>query len=96
MATRLNLNAPKSFRSLRTPSDNSPPVQADGDATTAKLRAVVRGLRQTAHGDPATIELCSEVERLINSGWIERRGGPQPRRLPLHPAWKGREPPENP
>jgi len=74
---------------------NNPPAQADGP--TAKLKAAVRGLRQTAHGDPATIAICSEAERLIDSGWTERRGGGEgTKQRPLLPEWKGREPPENP
>jgi len=61
---------------------------------TAKLKAAVRGLRQTARGDPATLEIVSEAQRLIDSGWTERRGPFEPRRWPLHDAWGGKEPPE--
>jgi hypothetical protein len=56
----------------------------------------VRGLRQTARGDPATMEIVSEAQRLIDSGWTERRGPFEPRRWPLHEAWGGKEPPEIP
>jgi hypothetical protein len=50
-------------RKHRSPSNN-PPAQA-----TAKLKAAVRGLRQTARGDAQTLEIISEAERLIKSGW---------------------------
>jgi hypothetical protein len=34
---------------------------------------------------------------MIAEGYTVRHGGPdEPRRAPLHEAWKGREPPENP
>jgi len=63
---------------------NDPPAQA-GDTTTAKLRAAVRGLRQTARGDPATMEIVNEAQRLIDSGWTERRGGGERTKpAPLH------------
>jgi len=43
------------------------------------------------------MEMCSEVERLINAGWTMRRGGGEAiKQRPLLPEWKGREPPENP
>jgi hypothetical protein len=66
---------------------------------TAKLKAAVRGLRQTARGDPATVAICNEAERLIKSGWTERKGGgdtTQEKRWPLLPEWGGKEPPEIP
>jgi hypothetical protein len=70
---------------------NDPPAQA---VSTAKLRTAVRQLRSTARGDPETTAICDEAQRLIDSGWVERRGPFEPRRWPLHEAWKGREPPE--
>jgi hypothetical protein len=83
-------------RKHRAPSDNNPPVQATSDATTAKVRTAAAQLRRTARGDQQTIELCGEIERLLNAGWIERRGPFEPRRWPLHEAWGGKEPPEKP
>jgi hypothetical protein len=62
---------PRPAPKRRTASD-TPPAQA---VSTAKLRRAVQQLRQTAHGDPATVAICDEAERLIASGWIERRGG---------------------
>jgi hypothetical protein len=69
-------------------------VQAD--ATTAKIRTAAAQLRRAARGDPTTLEIVSEAQRLIDSGWIERRGPFEPRRWPLHEAWGGKEPPEIP
>ena len=66
---------------------------APPDATT-KLRAAVRQLRETAN-DPATLDICSEAEKLIASGWIERRGPFEPRPAKPLPEWK-KPPPENP
>jgi hypothetical protein len=70
-----------------------------GDAT-AKLRTAVQQLRETAR-DPATLEIVSEVQRLIDAGWTERRGGgertravPLPKELrPYQDQWK-KPPPE--
>jgi hypothetical protein len=78
-------------------TDNNPPAQADGDTTTAKIRTAAAQLRQTAHGDAATVAICNEVERLIDSGWTVRKGGGETtaeKRWPLLPEWGGKEPPE--
>jgi len=69
-------------RLARTPA---PPLK------TAKLKRA-----RVARGDPATVEICGEAEKLIKSGWVERRGPFEPRRWPLHEAWGGKEPPEIP
>jgi hypothetical protein len=76
-------------------TNDTPPAQADGDATT-KLKSAIAGLRSTARGDPATMEIVSEAERLIKSGWTERRGGGEATKpRPMLPEWKdSREPPE--
>jgi hypothetical protein len=86
-------------RLARTRHAAPPPDQLK----TARLKAAVRQLRQTAHHDRATTEICDEVERLIASGWVERRGGGDrtaPMKLPkeLEPyrdRW-ARSPPEKP
>jgi hypothetical protein len=74
-------------------ASNDPPAQVDG---AAKVRTAIQQLRSTARGDAATTAICDEVQRLIDSGWIERRGPFEPRRWPLHEAWGGKEPPERP
>jgi hypothetical protein len=79
-------------------TDNKPPAQA---LRTAKLRRAVGQLRNTARGDPATLEICDEAEKLIASGWTERKGGgertkaiPLPKELrPYAAQWK-KPPPE--
>jgi hypothetical protein len=78
-------------------TDNNPPAQAES-RTIAKLKRAVRGLRQTARGDPEIVAVCDEAQRLIDSGWIKRKGGGErtrPAKMP--PEWKDSpEPPEEP
>ena len=85
------------FRQAPKPraASNNPPAQA---VRTAKLRTAVRQLRRTARGDPAVMEVISEAEKLIASGWAERRGGGESiKPAPMPPEWKGcKPPPENP
>jgi hypothetical protein len=51
-------------------------------------------------GDPKAIAVANAflaVDEMIADGYTVRRGGPdEPKRWPLHEAWKGREPPEHP
>ena len=85
-------------RKYRTTVSEPPKVaEADGNATTAKIRTATAQLRETARGDQETLAVCSEIERLLNAGWVERRGpdskASKPR--PMPPEWKGcKEPPE--
>jgi hypothetical protein len=65
-----------------------------------RLRAEAKILRET--GDPKAVVVANAflaVDQMLADGWIERRGGgeaTESRHWPLHEAWKGREPPENP
>ena len=61
--------------------------------TDRELKAAARKLRRLAGYDPRIAEICDSVEELA-AGYTVRRGGLQPRRWPLHPAWGGKEPPE--
>jgi len=71
---------------------SNPPSQA----ATARLKRAVGKLRRTARGDPATMEIVNEAEKLIASGWTVRRGGPdEPKRAEPLPEWK-KPPPETP
>jgi hypothetical protein len=90
LSRRLARNKSRLAPKHRAVSD-TPPAQADA---TAKLRNAVHRLRSTARGDPAVLEIVSEAQRLIDSGWTERRGPFEPRRWPLHEAWGGKEPPD--
>jgi hypothetical protein len=88
------------FRQAPKPraASNNPPAQA---VRTAKLRTAVRQLRQTARGDPDIVAVCDEAQKLIDSGWVERKGGgertrplPLPKELrPYAAQWK-KPPPE--
>jgi hypothetical protein len=96
LAQRLARNKFRPALKARAANDTPP-----GDATTAKLRTAVQQLRQTAHGDATTLAICSEAERLIDSGWIERRGGgertkpvPLPKELKPYAAQWEKPPPE--
>jgi hypothetical protein len=70
---------------------------------TRRLRSAVRKLRETAHGDPAVQEIIDGADKLIKSGWVERKGGgeqikplPLPKELrPYQAQWK-KPPPEAP
>jgi hypothetical protein len=85
------------MRRLRLARRPAPPLK------TGRLKRAVRQLRETARGDPATIEICNEAQRLIDAGWVERRGGgertkpvPLPKELrPYEAQWK-KPPPETP
>jgi len=45
---------------------------------------------------PRSSHYATRSKQMIADGYTLREGGPQPRQWPLHEAWKGREPPENP
>ena len=50
-------------------------------------------------GDPKAIAVANAflaVDEMLADGYTVREGGPEPRRWPLHEAWGGKEPPENP
>ena len=49
--------------------------------------------RRLAGDDPCVAVIYDHVEKLA-AGYTIRRGPFEPRRWPLHEAWKGREPPE--
>ena len=61
----------------------------------SQLLAESAKLRQMAGNDRGIATLCDAVEE-IAEGYLRIGGPDEPRRWPLHPAWKGREPPENP
>jgi hypothetical protein len=59
-----------------------------------QLKAKAAQLRQAVPDDPKVSALCDAIEEMIADGYTVRRGPFEPRRWPLHEAWKGREPPE--
>ena len=62
-----------------------------------QLRAEAKILRES--GDPKAIAVADAflaVDEMLADGYTVREGGPEPRRWPLHEAWGGKEPPENP
>ena len=63
--------------------------------TDHELKAAARKLRRLAGDNPRVAEICDRVEE-IAARYTVRRGPFELRRWPLHPAWKGREPPEQP
>ena len=58
------------------------------------LRSEISKLRRTASDQPDVMAMCDDVDRLIAQGWVERRGPREPRVAKLHPAWRGKLPPE--
>ena len=65
-----------------------------------QLRAEAKILREIAPDDPKAVAVANAflaVDEMVADGYTVRRGGPdEPKRWPLHEAWKGREPPEHP
>jgi hypothetical protein len=63
----------------------------------APIRAEIRALRRTASTNPAVMEMCDDVERLLAQGRVERRGPRETKPREMPPEWKGcKPPPENP
>jgi hypothetical protein len=54
---------------------------------TRKFKAAIKQLRETVHGDAATMEVVKEAERLIAKGWTIRRGPFDPRPAKTPPEW---------
>ena len=55
-------------------------------------------LRETFPDDPDVTAICNAFEQttaeMIADGYTLREGGPEPKRAPLLPEWRGKEPPE--
>ena len=64
----------------------------------SELRRESAILREHCGDDPYIRKLVDAFDavtaEMLDAGYTVREGGPEPRRWPLHEAWKGREPPE--
>jgi hypothetical protein len=66
---------------------------------SAQLKAKAAKLREVAGDDPQAVAVADAfltIDEMLADGYTMREGGPEPRRWPLHEAWGGKEPPENP